>query len=90
VSPWIDPLMTATDVVESDKAVGISLLFGVLAALSAVALAVAGFVATGSLRGGIAVSESVTHAMEVNAAVGFAAAMAFGVLALGAVHVYAD
>lgn len=82
--------MTATDAVESDKAVGMSLLFGVLAALSAVALAAAGFVATGSLRGGVDVGESVTHAMEVNAAFGFAGAMAFGVLAVAAVHWYAD
>lgn len=82
--------MTATDAVESDKAIGVSLVFGVLAVLSAVVLAVAGFVATGSLRGGIDVGDAATHAMEVNAAVGFGAAMAFGVLAVAAVQWYAD
>jgi Mn2+/Fe2+ NRAMP family transporter len=80
--------MTATDTAESDKAVGFTMLFGVLAVLGALVMGAAGFVATGSLRGGIDVGEATTHAMEVNAAVGFALAMTFAVLAVVAVQYY--
>ena len=55
---------------------------------SSVSISCSGFVATGSLRGGIDVPEATTASMEVNAAVGFALAMAFAVLAVVAVQVY--
>ena len=80
--------MTATDTGGSDKGVGFTLLFGIGSVLGAVVMAAAGFVATGSLRGGLDVPEATTAAMEVNAAVGFALAMAFALLAVVAVQVY--
>lgn len=80
--------MTATETSGSDKGVGFTMLFGVGAVLGAVVMAAAGFVATGSLRGGLDVPEATTAAMEANAAVGFALAMTFAVLAVVAVQVY--
>lgn len=80
--------MTATDTGGSDKGVGFTMLFGAGAVLGAIVMAAAGFVATGSLRGGIDVPEATTAAMEVNASIGFALAMAFAVLAVVAVQVY--
>lgn len=82
--------MTATDTGGTDKGVGLSLLFGVLAVLAAIATAATGFVATASLRGGLDVAESVTSTMETNAAIGFAAAMAFAILAVVVVQAYED
>jgi len=82
--------MTATDTGGSDKGVGFTMLFGTLAVLGAVVMAGAGFVATASLRGGLDVGEAATAAMEVNAAVGFALAMAFSLLAVVAVQWYDD
>jgi alcohol dehydrogenase YqhD (iron-dependent ADH family) len=80
--------MTATDTAGSDKGIGLTMLFGVLAVLGAVVMAAAGFVATASLRGGLEVAESVTSAMEVNAAIGFGLAMTFAFLAVVAVQWY--
>ncbi|NHN42673.1 hypothetical protein G9C85_13680 [Halorubellus sp. JP-L1] len=80
--------MTATDTGGSDKGLGLSMLFGALAVLGAIAAAGAGFAATASLRGGLDLPEATTHAMEVNAAVGFGLAMAFGVMAVVAVQWY--
>lgn len=80
--------MTATDTAESDKAVGFTMLYGTVAVLSALLLGAAGFVATASSRGGLVMDEAATHAMEVNAAVGFGLAMTFAFLAVVAVHWY--
>lgn len=80
--------MTATDTGGSDKGVGFTMLFGVLAVLGALVMAGAGFVATASLRGGLEIGEAATAAMEVNAAVGFALAMTFALLAVVAVQWY--
>lgn len=80
--------MTGTETADSDKALGFSLLYGTIAALSALVLGAAGFVATAANRGGLVLDESVIHSMEVNAAVGFALAMTFATLAVVAVHWY--
>jgi hypothetical protein len=80
--------MTTTDT--GDKGVGFTMLFGIFAVLGAVVMAGAGFVATASLRGGLDVGEAATATMEVNAAIGFAVAMAFSLLAVVAVQSYDD
>jgi|GEM_PF-1509629 hypothetical protein len=82
--------MTATDTGGSDKGVGLSLLFGVLAVLATIAMAATGFVATASLRGGLDVPEATTSTMEVNAAVAFGLAMVFALFAVVAVQAYED
>jgi hypothetical protein len=65
---------------QDDRGVGLGLLFGILA------VGAAGYGLQASFRGAVAAGDAA--ALQMEAAVGFAAAMTFGTLLVAVLHIY--